>query len=80
MIGGLHRGGCGENLSYSPPFDQHITELLERAEAGGPGDVAPAGFDGAPRNPSSRLPVRQTRGGRLPGLGPWTSTHERASR
>jgi hypothetical protein len=45
VIGGLHGGGCAENLSYSSPFDQHIAELLARAEAGGPGDVAPAAFD-----------------------------------
>ena len=45
VIGGLHGGGCAENLSYSPPFDQHITELLARAEAGGPGDVAQPAFE-----------------------------------
>jgi hypothetical protein len=45
VIGGLHAGGCTENLSYSSPFDQHITDLLARAEAGGPGDVPPAGID-----------------------------------
>jgi hypothetical protein len=45
VIGGLHGGGCAENLSYSPPFDQHVNELLARAEAGGPGDVAPPAFE-----------------------------------
>jgi hypothetical protein len=45
LIGGLHGGGCAENLSYSPPFDQHVIELLKRAEAGGPGDVAPPAFN-----------------------------------
>jgi hypothetical protein len=45
VIGGLHGGGCAENLSYSSPFDQHITDLLARAEAGGPGDVPPPAFD-----------------------------------
>jgi Trypsin-like peptidase domain len=45
MIGGPHAGGCNENVSYSPPFDQHIAELLARADAGGPGDVVPSGFD-----------------------------------
>jgi hypothetical protein len=45
VIGGLHDGGCEENLSYSSPFDQHITDLLARAEAGGPGDVPPTAFD-----------------------------------
>jgi hypothetical protein len=45
VIGGLHGGGCAENLSYSSPFDQHIAELLARAEAGGPGDVPSAAFN-----------------------------------
>jgi hypothetical protein len=45
VIGGLHGGGCAENLSYSPPFDEHITGLLARAEAGGPGDAPPAAFN-----------------------------------
>jgi hypothetical protein len=45
VIGGLHGGGCTDNLSYSSPFDQHITDLLARAEAAGPGDVPPAGID-----------------------------------
>jgi hypothetical protein len=45
VIGGLHDGGCAENLSYSSPFDQHVTELLARAEAGGPGDAPSAAFN-----------------------------------
>ncbi|MGH3561144.1 MAG: trypsin-like serine peptidase [Mycobacterium sp.] len=45
LTGGLHGGGCAEQLSYTSPFDQHITELLARAEAGGPGDTPPAAFD-----------------------------------
>jgi hypothetical protein len=45
VIGGLHDGGCAANLSYSSPFDQHITDLLARAEAAGPGDVPPAGIN-----------------------------------
>jgi hypothetical protein len=32
-------------MSYSSPFDQHITEIFARAEAGGPGDAAPSSFD-----------------------------------
>ncbi|HXO45779.1 MAG TPA: serine protease, partial [Mycobacterium sp.] len=40
-----HGGGCAENLSYSSPFDQHIAQLLARAQAGGPGDAAPQSFD-----------------------------------
>ncbi|WP_292991001.1 trypsin-like serine protease [Mycobacterium sp.] len=45
VIGGLHGGGCAENLSYSAPFDAHTTALLTRAQAGGPGDVSPSSFD-----------------------------------
>jgi hypothetical protein len=45
LIGGLHGGGCAENLSYLPPVDEHITDLLARAEAGGPGDAPPAAFN-----------------------------------
>src|SRR5271165_3190829 len=45
VTGGLHGGGCAENLSFTSPFDQHVTDLLARAEAAGPGDVPPAGLD-----------------------------------
>lgn len=45
VIGGLHGGGCAENLSYTSPFDEHVAELLARAEAGGPGDVPPSAFE-----------------------------------
>lgn len=45
LIGGLHGGGCAEDLSYSSPFDEHIAQLLVRAEAGGPGDAPPGAFD-----------------------------------
>ena len=45
VIGGLHGGGCAENLSYTSPFDEHIAQLLARAQAGGPGDVPPTSFD-----------------------------------
>src|ERR1700744_1051202 len=45
LIGGLHGGGCAENLSYSSPFDQHIAQLFARAQASGPGDVASQSFD-----------------------------------
>ncbi|MGX9791055.1 trypsin-like serine peptidase [Mycobacterium sp. MMS18-G62] len=44
LIGGLDGGGCDENVSYSPPFDDAIRQLLARAEAGGPADVAPTAF------------------------------------
>ncbi|BBX44221.1 hypothetical protein GCM10009641_72490 [Mycobacterium cookii] len=45
VIGGLHGGGCAENLSYSSPFDQHVNQLLARAEAGGPADAPPRTYD-----------------------------------
>jgi hypothetical protein len=45
LIGGLDGGGCDENVSYSPPFDDAVVQLLARAEAGGPADTAPAVFD-----------------------------------
>ena len=46
VIGGLDGGGCAdESISYSPPFDDAIKQLLARAEAGGPGDAAPTVFD-----------------------------------
>ncbi|OBJ36791.1 trypsin [Mycobacterium colombiense] len=41
LIGGLERGGCAANLSYSAPFDAQTAELLHRAEVGGPGDPVP---------------------------------------
>jgi hypothetical protein len=46
LVGGLNGGGCeDESISYSPPFDDAITRLLARAEAGGPADQAPTVFD-----------------------------------
>ena len=45
LIGGLQGGGCAENVSYSAPFDEHTTQLLARAEAGGPADAAPSDFN-----------------------------------
>ena len=45
VIGGLDGGGCDDEVSYSPPFDDAVTALLARAEAGGPGDGAPTAFD-----------------------------------
>ena len=40
-----HWGGCMEHVSYSPPFDGKVTELLARAEQGGVADVPPRDFD-----------------------------------
>jgi len=45
LVGGLDGGGCDENVSYSPPFDARVIDLLHRAEAGGPGDAAPEVFE-----------------------------------
>lgn len=45
LTGGLDGGGCDESVSYSPPLDDAIVALLHRAEAGGPGDTAPAEFE-----------------------------------
>ncbi|MDT5205863.1 MAG: hypothetical protein QOD34_2499 [Mycobacterium sp.] len=45
VIGGPHGGGCAENVSYSSPFDEHVTELFARAQAGGPGDAPPNSID-----------------------------------
>ncbi|MBJ7340299.1 trypsin-like peptidase domain-containing protein [Mycolicibacterium sp.] len=45
ITGGLQGGGCEENVSYAAPFDGAITALVTRAEAGGPGDVAPNAFE-----------------------------------
>jgi hypothetical protein len=45
LVGGLEGGGCQEDVSYSPRFDESVTTLLHRAEAGGPPDVAPSDFD-----------------------------------
>ncbi len=45
VIGGLDGGGCDETVSYSPPFDGRVVDLLRRAEAGGPADTAPEVFE-----------------------------------
>lgn len=45
VTGGLEGGGCQENVSYTPPFDGTVKQLLARAESGGPGDVLPTQFD-----------------------------------
>lgn len=45
LIGGLDGGGCDENVSYSPVFDEHVVQLLARAEVGGPGDAPPSVLD-----------------------------------
>ncbi|BBX66405.1 hypothetical protein MSAS_55790 [Mycobacterium saskatchewanense] len=41
LIGGFERGGCAPSVSYSAPFDEHVAQLLARADAGGPGDTVP---------------------------------------
>jgi hypothetical protein len=45
LTGGLHGGGCEDDVSYSPPFDEQLTRLLARAEQGGPPDAAPAAVE-----------------------------------
>ena len=45
VIGGFEGGGCAQNVSYSAPFDEHIAQLLARAEAGGSGDTVPNDVD-----------------------------------
>ncbi|MBU8819681.1 trypsin-like serine protease [Mycolicibacterium goodii] len=42
LVGGLDGGGCDDDISYSPRFDEGVVRLLARAEAGDPGDAAPA--------------------------------------
>lgn len=44
LVGGPDGGGCDDDVSYSPVFDDSITRLLVRAETGGEGDAAPAAF------------------------------------
>jgi hypothetical protein len=53
VIGGLHGGGCDNNVSYSPPFDDAVQKLLARAEAGGPGDHAPEVFEDDCQKPAT---------------------------
>ncbi len=45
LISGLDGGGCDEHTSYSAPLDEHVHQVLARAEAGGPGDNPPVGID-----------------------------------
>jgi hypothetical protein len=42
--GGLDQGGCTDATSYSAPFGAWTFGLLQRAEADGPGDLAPIAF------------------------------------
>ncbi len=44
VTGGFDGGGCAADVSYSAPFDENISRLLARAQAGGPGDAAPNTF------------------------------------
>ncbi|HVR00069.1 MAG TPA: trypsin-like peptidase domain-containing protein [Mycobacterium sp.] len=46
VIGGFEHGGCTPEVSYSAPFDERTQALLTRAEAGGPGELAPTAFSG----------------------------------
>jgi hypothetical protein len=44
VTGGLDQGGCTDSTSYTAPFGAWTFALLQRAEAAGPGDVAPLEF------------------------------------
>jgi V8-like Glu-specific endopeptidase len=47
VIGGPHQGGCSESTSYTSRFGPAVQALLQRANTGGAGDVAPIpGSDG----------------------------------
>ena len=47
LIGGEHQGGCTDDESFSPDFDDELLVLLSRAELDLPGDDVPAaGSDG----------------------------------
>ena len=41
LIGGLHEGGCTNQVSYSPPFGPGLPSLLTRATADDVGDALP---------------------------------------
>lgn len=45
VIGGLDGGGCLDEVSYTPAFNDAVRSLLARAEAGGPSDDPPTAFD-----------------------------------
>jgi hypothetical protein len=45
VVGGPDGGGCDDDLSFSPRFDEAIVGLLARAETGGAGDFAPSAYD-----------------------------------
>ena len=53
VVGGLHSGGCDDSdITYASPFDMQTQLLYQRAQAGGPGDVATgAPDDGCPVSP-----------------------------
>jgi hypothetical protein len=44
VIGGYQQGGCTPDVEYSTPFNASTAALVQRAAAGGPGDVVPIGF------------------------------------
>jgi hypothetical protein len=44
VIGGLHQGGCGQNTSYSAPFDAATIATYKRAVSKAHGDVLPGRF------------------------------------
>lgn len=44
VVGGLQQGGCSPNVAYSAPFGATTSQLWQRAQAGGPGDLVLPGF------------------------------------
>lgn len=45
LVGGLHQGGCSDDVSHSPAFDSSVTAVLARASSGGPSDTFPVPDD-----------------------------------
>jgi V8-like Glu-specific endopeptidase len=45
LVGGLHQGGCSDDISHSPVLDATATAVLARAVAGAPSDTLPVPDD-----------------------------------
>jgi hypothetical protein len=44
VVGGLEQGGCAATVAYSSPFGSWTTQLFDRAQVGGAGDLVLPGF------------------------------------
>lgn len=44
VVGGLQQGGCAATVAYSSPFGAWTSQLFNRAQAGGAGDLVLPGF------------------------------------